>query len=40
LKNAKANNLAAGDSEGRMEMFDDPKDPEKASLLGESIAPA
>ncbi|MDA1047338.1 MAG: FkbM family methyltransferase [Verrucomicrobia bacterium] len=40
LKNAKANNLAAGDSEGRMEMSYDPKDPEKASLLGESIAPA
>ena len=36
--NAKANNLAAGDSEGMMEISYDPEDSEKASLLGESTA--
>ena len=34
--NAKANNLAAGDSEESMEISYDPEDSEKATLLGES----
>jgi FkbM family methyltransferase len=39
LKNIKANNLAAADSEGMMEISYDPKDSEKSSLLGELTAP-
>ena len=40
LKNVKANNLAAGNSEGIMQISYDPNDSEKASLLDKSSDPS